>query len=61
MFHVVCSVKCKSVVALDDDTVETLAARIFQEECKALPEAIALYAEGRLRVDGRRVRIISPA
>ncbi|SRR5579883_3034232 len=51
----------RAVPVLDDDTVETLAARIFQEECKALPEAIALYAEGRLRVDGRRVRIISPA
>lgn len=42
----------------DDDTVETLAARIFHEECSALPEAIALYAQGRLRVEGRRVRIV---
>jgi phosphoribosylglycinamide formyltransferase 1 len=42
----------------DDDTVETLAARVFQEECKALPEAIAMYAQGRLRFDGRRVRIV---
>jgi phosphoribosylglycinamide formyltransferase 1 len=42
----------------DDDTPDTLAARVFQEECKALPEAIALYAEGRLRIDGRRVRIV---
>jgi phosphoribosylglycinamide formyltransferase 1 len=41
----------------EDDTVETLAARVFQEECKALPEAIALYAQGRLRFNGRRVRI----
>ncbi len=41
----------------DDDTPDTLAARIFQEECKALPEAITLYAEGRLRIEGRRVRI----
>jgi phosphoribosylglycinamide formyltransferase-1 len=45
------------VPVLDDDTVESLAARVFQEECKALPEAIALYADGRLRIDGRRVRI----
>ncbi len=43
----------------DDDTPETLAARVFQEECKALPEAITLFAEGRLRIDGRRVRIAS--
>ena len=34
----------RTVPVLDDDTVETLAARVFQEECKALPEAIALYA-----------------
>jgi phosphoribosylglycinamide formyltransferase 1 len=47
----------RAVPVRDDDTVETLAARVFQEECKALPEAIALYADGRLRVDGRRVRI----
>jgi phosphoribosylglycinamide formyltransferase-1 len=46
---------------LEDDTVEALAARVFQEECRALPEAIAMYAEGRLRLDGRRVRIAPPA
>ena len=42
----------------DDDTPETLAARVFQAECQALPEAIALYAQGRLRVEGRRVRVL---
>jgi phosphoribosylglycinamide formyltransferase 1 len=42
----------------DDDTVESLGARVFQEECRALPEAIAAYAEGRIRVNGRRVRIV---
>jgi phosphoribosylglycinamide formyltransferase-1 len=41
----------------EDDTPETLAARVFREECKALPEAITMYAQGRLRFDGRRVRI----
>ena len=51
----------RAVAVLDDDTVESLAARVFQEECKALPEAIALYAEGRLRLDGRRVRVVSRA
>ena len=43
------------VPVLDDDTAETLAARVFEAECEALPEAIALYAAGRLRVSGRRV------
>ena len=45
------------VPVLDDDTVETLAARVFKEECKALPDAITLYAEGRLKIEGRRVRV----
>jgi phosphoribosylglycinamide formyltransferase 1 len=49
----------RAVPVLDDDTQDTLAARVFQEECRALPEAISLYAEGRLRFEGRRVRIAS--
>ncbi len=49
----------KTVEVLADDTHETLAARVFQLECQALPEAIALYAAGRLKVDGRNVRVLS--
>ncbi len=41
----------------DDDTPETLAARVFEQECEAYPEAIRLYAAGALEVVGRRVRI----
>jgi phosphoribosylglycinamide formyltransferase-1 len=48
----------KTVPVLDDDTPETLAARVFEAECEALPEAVSLYAAGRLQVDGRRVRIL---
>ena len=44
----------------DDDTPASLAARVFQAECQALPEAIALYASGRLKVEGRRVRVLPP-
>jgi formyltetrahydrofolate-dependent phosphoribosylglycinamide formyltransferase len=44
------------VSVLDDDTPEALAGRVFEQECKAYPEAIRLFAEGRLRVEGRRVR-----
>lgn len=40
---------------IDEDTPETLASRVFVEECQALPEAINLFAAGRLRVEGRRV------
>jgi phosphoribosylglycinamide formyltransferase-1 len=45
----------------DDDTPDTLAARVFARECDAYPEAIRLFAEGRLRVEGRRVRILPAA
>jgi formyltetrahydrofolate-dependent phosphoribosylglycinamide formyltransferase len=50
----------KTVPVLDDDTPETLAARVFEKECEAYPEAVQLFAEGRLRVDGRRVHILPP-
>ncbi|HZU34724.1 MAG TPA: phosphoribosylglycinamide formyltransferase [Gemmataceae bacterium] len=49
------------VPVLDDDTPETLAARVFEQECEAYPEAIRLFAEGRLRLEGRRVRIVARA
>ncbi len=38
-----------------DDTVESLSARIIQQEYRIYPRAIQLYSEGRLRVEGRRV------
>ncbi len=41
----------------DDDTPETLRQRILQEEHRIYPEAIRLFSEGRLTVEGRRVRI----
>ena len=47
----------KAVPVLEDDTPETLHARIQVEEHKAFPEALALLAAGRLSVQGRRVRI----
>jgi phosphoribosylglycinamide formyltransferase 1 len=49
----------RTVPVLEADTPDTLAARVFQVECQALPEAIALYADGRLKVDGRRVRVLN--
>ena len=44
-----------------DDTEEKLAARILNEEHRIYPRAIQLYAEGRLRVDGRRVIVAGNA
>lgn len=46
-----------AVPVLDGDTPEALAARILVEEHKIYPRAVQLYAEGRLKVDGRVVRI----
>ncbi len=48
----------RAVPVLDDDTPETLAARVFAEECQLYPEVIRLIAAGRVRVEGRRVRIL---
>ena len=45
----------RAVPVHPDDTPKTLAARVFEEECRAYPEAIRLYAEGRLRIAGRTV------
>ncbi len=50
----------RTVSVLDEDTPETLAARVFAEECEAYPEAITLIAEGRVRIEGRRTRILPP-
>ena len=41
----------------DDDTPDTLAARVQAAERRLVPEAVRLIAEGRLAVEGRRVRI----
>ncbi len=46
-----------AVPILDDDTSDTLAARILVQEHKIYPRAVQLFAEGRLRVEGRHVFI----
>jgi phosphoribosylglycinamide formyltransferase 1 len=51
----------RAVPVHDRDTPEVLAARVFKEECKALPEAITQFAEGRLEIVGRRVRVRPPS
>lgn len=50
----------RAVPAYADDTPDTLAARVFEEECVAYPEAIRLLAEGRLRIEGGVVHIADP-
>ncbi len=45
----------------EDDTVETLSARILELEHRIYPEAVGLFFEGRLRVAGRRVSVLPGA
>ena len=45
------------VPVLFEDTPDTLAARILPEEHKAYTEAIQLFAQGRLKVEGRKVKV----
>ena len=47
----------RTVPVLDDDTADRLALRVFGQECEAYPEAIRLFAEGKLQIEGRRVRL----
>lgn len=47
----------EAVAVRDDDTPETLAARVQAVERRLVPEAVRLFAAGRLEIDGRRVRI----
>ncbi len=44
-----------AVPILEGDTADMLAARILEQEHRIYPRAIQLYAEGKLRVEGRRV------
>ena len=47
-----------TVPVLDDDTPDSLAIRILVEEHKTLPRVIQWFAEGRVRVKGRRTYVL---
>jgi len=47
-----------SVPVMEDDTADTLAARVLTVEHRILPESVRLFCDGKLRVDGRRVRVL---
>lgn len=47
----------QAVPVLDDDDADSLAARVQAVEKRLVPEAIQLFAEGRLSIEGRRVRV----
>jgi formyltetrahydrofolate-dependent phosphoribosylglycinamide formyltransferase len=42
----------------DDDTPDTLARRVFEQETIAYPRAIQLFAQNRLKITGRRVQVV---
>ena len=50
-----------AVPVLDDDDAESLRRRIHEQEWRLLPEAVALWCQGRLRRAGRRVLVSPPA
>ncbi len=47
----------RSCEAFDSDTADSLAARVFEQECLAYPEAIRLFEQGKLKVESGIVRI----
>jgi phosphoribosylglycinamide formyltransferase-1 len=48
----------EAVPVEDDDTVDSLARRVQEKERELYPRAIQLFAEGRLQVEGRHVRVL---
>lgn len=48
----------RAVPVLEDDTTERLALRVQEAERSVYPEALKLFAQGRLRVDGRKVTVL---
>lgn len=47
----------RAAPVLETDTPEILAARVFEAECQAYPEAIRLFADGRLEIANGRLKI----
>lgn len=45
----------KAVPIMDNDNEETLSARILEQEHQLYPEAVRLFCEGRIKVQGRKV------
>ena len=47
----------RAVPVEEGDDADSLASRILRQEHRAYPEAVRLFAEGRLKIDGRRVEV----
>lgn len=50
----------EAVPVAEDDDQDSLLARVHEAEHRILPAAIQLIAEGRLRIEGSKVRILAP-
>ena len=50
-----------AVPVLDDDTEPSLAGRILEQEHRLYVEAVRLFCDDRVRIEGRRVRVVAPA
>lgn len=48
----------RTVPVVEGDTPKSLAERVFEEECRAYPDAIRLFQQGRLKIEGRKVTIL---
>ena len=48
----------KAVPVQEGDTAETIQERVLKEEHKLFPRAVQLYAQGKLKIEGRKVRIL---
>ncbi len=51
----------KAIEIAEDETPESLEKKILEQEHKILPLAVKLFAENRLRIEGRRVKILGDA
>jgi len=51
----------RTVPVLADDTADILAARVFEQECVAYPEAIQLFADGRISLEAGTARVTRQA
>lgn len=47
-----------AVAIKEDDTEESLLERVHKEEHRLYPEAVKLFAEGKLKIEGRKVRVL---
>lgn len=49
------------VPVMDDDDADSLSSRILKQEHRIYSRAIQLFSEGRLKIEGRRVKVLPPA